>query len=223
MWHWYTTLCRQSNGETTWRIWNDVVALSGRKWRRIHCFSLSCVSTPPFALVFTPVPHSDFKINKFDMSGSSEVGPYMLVLLNHRSCESKGWKLRPTFLFENWYGAHCAKNTRCAHVIFVNFGFVYCLLHGDLGREKHKSKISLPILFKKKFYAVSSRSLQIVPHPSKKCHLCVSVVQPVAWLEILSAYITVPIHCTICMFFSDAVHLCFSAKCMKWASTMPHK
>jgi hypothetical protein len=40
-----------------WRICNDVVALSGHKWRHIHCFSLSCASAPPFALVFTPVPH----------------------------------------------------------------------------------------------------------------------------------------------------------------------
>jgi hypothetical protein len=40
-----------------WRIWNVVVALSGRKWRHIHCFSPSCASAPPFALVFTPVPH----------------------------------------------------------------------------------------------------------------------------------------------------------------------
>jgi hypothetical protein len=34
------------------RIRNDVEALSGRKWRHIHC----CASAPPFALVFTPVP-----------------------------------------------------------------------------------------------------------------------------------------------------------------------
>jgi hypothetical protein len=40
-----------------WRIWNDVVALLWRKWRHIHCFSPSCASAPPFALVFTPVPH----------------------------------------------------------------------------------------------------------------------------------------------------------------------
>jgi hypothetical protein len=40
-----------------WRIWNDVVALSGRKRRHIHCLSPSCASAPPFALVFTPVPH----------------------------------------------------------------------------------------------------------------------------------------------------------------------
>jgi hypothetical protein len=40
-----------------WRIWNDVVALSGRKSRHIHCFSPSCTSPPPFALVFTPVPY----------------------------------------------------------------------------------------------------------------------------------------------------------------------
>jgi hypothetical protein len=33
------------------------VVLSGRKWCRIHCFSPSCASAPPFALVFTPVPH----------------------------------------------------------------------------------------------------------------------------------------------------------------------
>jgi hypothetical protein len=40
-----------------WRIWNDVLALSGHKWRHIHCFSSSCASAPPFALDFTPVPH----------------------------------------------------------------------------------------------------------------------------------------------------------------------
>jgi hypothetical protein len=40
-----------------WRIWTDVVALSGRKWRHIHCFSQSCASAPPFALVSTLVPH----------------------------------------------------------------------------------------------------------------------------------------------------------------------
>jgi hypothetical protein len=40
-----------------WRIWNDVVALSGRKWRHIHCFSPSSASAPPFMLVFTPVLH----------------------------------------------------------------------------------------------------------------------------------------------------------------------
>jgi hypothetical protein len=40
-----------------WRIWNDVVDLSGRKWHHIHCFSPSCASAPPFAFVFTPVPH----------------------------------------------------------------------------------------------------------------------------------------------------------------------
>jgi hypothetical protein len=27
------------------------------KWRHIHCFSPSCASAPPFALVFTPDPH----------------------------------------------------------------------------------------------------------------------------------------------------------------------
>jgi hypothetical protein len=43
-----------------WRIWNDVVARSGRRWRHIHCFSPSCASAPPFALVFTPVPHWNF-------------------------------------------------------------------------------------------------------------------------------------------------------------------
>jgi hypothetical protein len=32
--------------------------LSGRKWRHIHGFSPSCASAPPFALPFTPVPHS---------------------------------------------------------------------------------------------------------------------------------------------------------------------
>jgi hypothetical protein len=35
-----------------WRIWNDGVVLSGRKWRHIHCFSPSCASAPPFALSF---------------------------------------------------------------------------------------------------------------------------------------------------------------------------
>jgi hypothetical protein len=29
----------------------------GTTWRHIHCFSQSCASAPPFALVFTPVPH----------------------------------------------------------------------------------------------------------------------------------------------------------------------
>jgi hypothetical protein len=33
---------------------NDAVAPSGR---HIHCFSPSCASAPPLALVFTPVPH----------------------------------------------------------------------------------------------------------------------------------------------------------------------
>jgi hypothetical protein len=60
---------RQSNVNVMpceWRIWNDVVALSGRKWRHMHWFSPSCASAPPFVLVFTPVPHW-YKILQTDM------------------------------------------------------------------------------------------------------------------------------------------------------------
>jgi hypothetical protein len=59
IWNWMR-LCKFAMGNVMpceWRIWNDVVALSGRKWRQINCFSPSCASAPPFALVFTPVPH----------------------------------------------------------------------------------------------------------------------------------------------------------------------
>jgi hypothetical protein len=54
-----------------WRIWNDVLALSGCKWRHIHCFSQSCASAPLFALVFTPVPHWH-KNNFTTVQGSGE-------------------------------------------------------------------------------------------------------------------------------------------------------
>jgi hypothetical protein len=58
-----------------WRIWNDVVALSGRKWRHIHCFSPSCASAPPFALVFTPVPHYSIR----DLLRTTKVMEYIGV------------------------------------------------------------------------------------------------------------------------------------------------
>jgi hypothetical protein len=64
-----------------WRIWNNVVALSGRRWRHIHCFSPSCASAPPFAIDFTPVPHY-WKIKRMKMNHTNVTKYFCFFLAN---------------------------------------------------------------------------------------------------------------------------------------------
>jgi hypothetical protein len=107
-----------------WRIWNDVVALSGRKWRHIYCFSPSCASAPPF--------HAGFSLNRsvWVISGAVDV---FLLRLALGATAIKRFRLRP----------ECeAREQRDSPTLFDPNGYFRCMNHRQ---STHHSAFDKPV------------------------------------------------------------------------------